>query len=171
MLPLALYLNCIIGVRARDYRVCVRLFSLIIKREFPNTGNDSPAAFTLCASPTIPMKNTSLLFLLGNAKRKPSADPTECKRARFRALGGSQVIGLKALIPWYNLSVMRSAKQKTDNFFQRGKKCSFSHFQWSNTQARQRAKRGKGYFGWLILSFPNGRCSRHLRPPCPIYEN
>ena len=101
MLPLALYLNCIIGVRARDYRVCVRLFSLIIKREFPNTGNDSPAAFTLCACPTIPMKNTSLSVPLGNAKGTPSVEPAERKRARFRALGGTQVIGLKALIASY----------------------------------------------------------------------
>lgn len=47
------------------------------------------------------MKNTSLLFLLGNAKRKPSVEPAERKCARFRALGGTQVIGLKALIASY----------------------------------------------------------------------
>ena len=50
---------------------------------------------------TLPMKNTSLLVLLGNAKRTPSVEPTECKCARFRALGGRQVIGLQALIASY----------------------------------------------------------------------
>ena len=50
---------------------------------------------------SILMKNTSLLVLLGNAKRTPSVEPAERKRARFRALGGTQVIGLKALIASY----------------------------------------------------------------------
>lgn len=47
------------------------------------------------------MKNTSLLVLLGNAKRTPSVESAKRKCARFRALGGSQVIGLKALIANY----------------------------------------------------------------------
>nr|DAU03413.1 MAG TPA: hypothetical protein [Microviridae sp.] len=46
------------------------------------------------------MKNTSLFcFFFGQCqKRKPSADPAERTRARFRALGGSGVIGAKPLI-------------------------------------------------------------------------
>ena len=48
------------------------------------------------------MKNTSLFVSFwAMPERKPSADPAERKRARFRALGGSQVIGLKALIAIY----------------------------------------------------------------------
>nr|DAI82516.1 MAG TPA: hypothetical protein [Microviridae sp.] len=48
------------------------------------------------------MKNTSLFVSFwAMPKRKPSADPAERKRARFRALGGTQVIGLKALIASY----------------------------------------------------------------------
>nr|DAJ87373.1 MAG TPA: hypothetical protein [Microviridae sp.]DAO87988.1 MAG TPA: hypothetical protein [Caudoviricetes sp.] len=48
------------------------------------------------------MKNTSLFVSFwAMPKRKPAAAPTECKCARFRALGGRQVIGLQALIASY----------------------------------------------------------------------
>ena len=67
--------------------------------EHPSTGCDNPSLKTHSARLTILMKNTSLFVSFwAMPERKPSADPTECKRARFRALGGSQVIGLKALI-------------------------------------------------------------------------
>jgi len=48
------------------------------------------------------MKNTSLFVSFwAMPKRKPSADPAERKRARFRAPDGRQVIGLQALIASY----------------------------------------------------------------------
>ena len=89
-----------INICARAVFVRAYLF-YISMCEFPRTGNDNPAAYTQCASLPIPMKNTSLLVLLGNAKRTPSVEPAERKRARFRAPGGTQVIGLKALIASY----------------------------------------------------------------------
>lgn len=75
------------------------------------------------------MKNTSLFVTFwAMPKSKPSADPTECKRARFRALGGSQVIGLKALIASYHLS-------------------------WSNTQARRNGEAGKDGYLFILSVF------------------
>ncbi len=59
-------------MRARFYRACVPIF-INYNARVSASGNDSPAALTLCASPIIPMKNTSLLVLLGNAKRTPAA--------------------------------------------------------------------------------------------------
>lgn len=45
------------------------------------------------------MKNTSLFASFwAMPKRRPSVEPAERKRARFRALGGTGVIGAKPLI-------------------------------------------------------------------------
>lgn len=78
----------------------VRIY-FIYTCEFPQKETTTQPLKLNALAFTIPMKNTSLLVLLGNAKRTPSVEPAERKRARFRALGGTQVIGLKALIASY----------------------------------------------------------------------
>ena len=86
--------------------------------EFP-LRKRQPSHINSIRQPSILMKNTSLLVLLGNAKRTPSVEPAERKRARFRALDGTQVIGLKALIASYNQAgkaCEASKKQKRVNF-------------------------------------------------------
>ena len=72
-----------------------------------------PSRIYSMRQPNNTMKNTSLSVPLGNAKGTPSVEPAERKRARFRAPGGTQVIGLKALI------AQRSRKRTI--FFHSGK--------------------------------------------------
>ena len=72
--------------------------------ELPRTGSDRQIIINAIPLGCNTMKNTSLFcFFSGQCqKRKPSADPAERKRARFRALDGTRVIGAAPLIASYH---------------------------------------------------------------------
>lgn len=100
-----------ICARARVF-VCVRasykrlasIHLLIAMREFPpqeTTAHD----YKFSPSGINTMKNTSFFVSFwAMPERKPSADSAKRKRARFRALGGTRVIGAKPLIACCNLA-------------------------------------------------------------------
>lgn len=140
-------------MRAR-FIVCVCLFSLITLWEFPPQETTTQPQLSHCASPTIPMKNTSLWFF-GQCQRTPSADPAERKIAVGyrppRGTGGvvwrplalvivsywvtlnrrcivRKLLAREFSTMWRLLSVTPSEAENGQNFFSREKVADF--FQW-----------------------------------------
>jgi hypothetical protein len=85
-----------VGLQTYTYRNSIR--------EHPRTGCDRQIIRNAIPLGCDTMKNTSLFcFFSGQCqKRKLSADPAERKRARFRALDGTRVIGAAPLIANYH---------------------------------------------------------------------
>lgn len=182
-------------------------------REFPRTGNDSPATSISMRKPYNTMKNTSLSVPLGNAKGTPSAEPPEAKllsatdRAGVIGAGsleapnrllqkGTQFIPEQHKIdnaksenrsledfPFcivYFVCAQRSRKRtkffftgKSRRLFSVGKNLFVFTFPLVEHSSRQSWRSQPSFYCCFVhfISFPNGRCFRHLRTPCPIYEN